>query len=463
MSQIDKINAEIAEKLTEYEKHVGDLPSVESRSVEQETGRRKMWDVLQELKEKKNMIERAIKDASEFEAMRAELAKPKSGEVSGATTRDVIKGSGIQVERNEKPFRDFGAQLSAIVAVTTANVRGTEGGSKVAEYRNMLADVEKRGGATGVSANVDSEAGFMIQTDFAGAMWDTAVADSGIISRCDSYNCSADSNAVEWMRPKETDISADAIYDGIKMYRAAEAESVTATKGFLERYRLELEKSMGLAYWSGEAVKHAAFLGQFYQRGFTLAIMRQMENEIISGTGVGQCKGILNSGNAVQSKSIETGQTLVQPYLYPNITGMWNILHTEDRANAIWMGHPDTEEKLMHVTFPVGTGGVPVFLAPGGGIGPGVSTLYQRPVVPTDHCSAVGTPGDLILANLNKYMIIRKGTADMNTSIHVRFLYDEEVFRVIIYYNGIVKNPNALTIKNSNIKRASFVTLAARV
>lgn len=444
MKKLQEQLADVIERLNEFRKYTGSLTDEQ----------REEWD---ELREKGEQLKEDIRREEETRALEnfAKGIPVEPDEMPELEPRTKPK-----IESKEEPyFRHLGEQLVAIADVTRANAKRTDG-PKTVEFRNRLAEIERR--ATGVSANVDSEAGFMIQTDFAGMMWDSAVRESGILSRVDSYTCGVDSNAVEWMRPKETDISSDAIFDGIKMYRAAEAATVTATKGYLEKTRLELEKSMGLAYWSGEAAKHAAFLGQFYQRGFSMALMRQMENEVINGTGVGQCRGILKSGNAVQSKAIETGQTISDPYMYKNITGMWNILHTEDRANAVWLVHPDTEENLEHVTFPVGTGGVPVFLSAGGGIGPGAATLKQRPVVPTDHCSAVGTVGDIILANLNKYMLIRKGTMDMNTSIHVRFLYDEEVFRVIAYFNGIVKNPNALTIKNSSVARASFVTLATR-
>jgi len=429
---------------------------------------RDMTELTQEIRTERDGLLEAAKllksdiqkdeEARTLDTFMAETPKTPVNEMPEIQTD---QRSGIELTPT-LPFKNFGQQLVGIAAITRANERGVHGNAHIVETRNKLEAIT-RAGATGVSANVDSEAGFMIQTNFAGMMWDSAVKDSGILSRVDTYTCSADSNAVEWMRPKETDISNNVVYDGIRMYRAAEAQTVAASKATLEKYRLELEKSMGFVYWSGEAVKHANFLGQFYQNGFRLAIMRQCESEIISGSGVGQCQGILNAGNAVQQKAIEPGQTLTTPYVYPNITGMFNILHTEDRANAVWLAHPDCEEKLMHVVFPVGTGGVPVFLGPGGGIGPGVSTLHQRPIIPTDHCSAVGSVGDLMLVNLNKYMLLRKGTEEMNTSIHVLFLTDEEVFRIIVYVNGVVKNPNALTIKNSAIKRASFVTLGARV
>ena len=131
-----------------------------------------------------------------------------------------------------------------------------------------------------------------------------------------------------------------------------------------------------------------------------------------------------------------------------------------DKSKAIWLCHPDVAEQLDFLSFPIGTGGVPVYLP--AAIAGSVSTLKARPVVESDHCSAIGDAGDFNFVDLSQYMLITKGGILADTSMHVQFLTAENAFRFIFRANGMPKKNSALTIKNSSNTRSSFVTLAAR-
>ena len=141
---------------------------------------------------------------------------------------------------------------------------------------------------------------------------------------------------------------------------------------------------------------------------------------------------------------------------------MWTRMHPKHRTKAEWYVHPDVEEQLLNMDFPVGTGGVPVFLPPGGASASPYSKLLGKDVISTDHCEALGDKGDIWFADLSEYMLIKKGGVESAVSIHVRFLYGEQTFRFIFRANGAPKINSALTIKNSSNTRSPFVTLKAR-
>ena len=61
-----------------------------------------------------------------------------------------------------------------------------------------------------------------------------------------------------------------------------------------------------------------------------------------------------------------------------------------------------------------------------------------------------------------EYMLLRKGTAKQDWSIHVEFLTDQQCFRFVFRCNGAPKINSPMTIKNSSKTRSPFVTLAAR-
>jgi HK97 family phage major capsid protein len=355
-------------------------------------------------------------------------------------------------EQDFGPFKCFGEQLQAIYRAGLGPGAG-EVDPRLFQVPGMQA------AASGLHTGLGSTGGFLIQTDFAGALFETAATTGEILPRVDRYTVGPNSDSAEWVDVDETSV-ATTVFGGVVMYWEAEAESTTASKPKLRKRKLALEKLMGVAYATNELLQDTTFVNSLYTKAFATALARKLEGDIIAGNGNGRPMGILNGLDLIQV-SKQAGQA-ASTFHYKNFTGMWNRAYPNRRSNMIWLIHPDGEEKLYDMTFPVGAGGVPVFLPPGGLTGSPYATLLSRPIVPTDHCSALSSKGDVFLADLNDYILIDKGGVNAEQSMHVRFLNDEQTFRWTFRANGMPKKPSALTIKNSSNTRSSFVTLQAR-
>jgi hypothetical protein len=61
-----------------------------------------------------------------------------------------------------------------------------------------------------------------------------------------------------------------------------------------------------------------------------------------------------------------------------------------------------------------------------------------------------------------QYILLCKGTARQDWSIHVEFLTDQQCFRMVFRCNGTPKVNKTTLLKNSTKPRSPFVTLAAR-
>jgi HK97 family phage major capsid protein len=107
-------------------------------------------------------------------------------------------------------------------------------------------------------------------------------------------------------------------------------------------------------------------------------------------------------------------------------------------------------------------GGSPMWLPPNGLAGAPYGTLMGRPLYAIENCSAVGTVGDIILADLGQYIMIDKGGPQFASSIHVKFIYDETTFRIVFRCDGQPAWNSALTPKDNSSTVGPFVTLAAR-
>ena len=347
-----------------------------------------------------------------------------------------------------KPFKNLIEQLHAVKMVAT------EG--RVDPRLTQLNEMERiRNIPLGGQVGQGSDGGFAVQTDYAGMMMESAATAGNILPLVDSYEITDGSDSVRWVDIDETSV-ATTVFGGVIVYWGAEAATAVQSQPQLLERELKLEKLMGLAYATYELEKDSSFLNDLYTRAFTLAIRRELENTIVSGTGVGKPLGFLTAGGTV-SVAKEANQPAAT-ILWNNISKMYN--RALDKSKLAWVMHPDCHEQLDFLSFPVGVGGVPVYL-------PAtqenqLDRLRGKAIVESDHCSALGTVGDINLVDLSQYMLAYKGGVDAATSMHVQFLTAQNAFRFIFRANGMPKRRSALTIKNSANQRSSFVTLATR-
>ena len=348
----------------------------------------------------------------------------------------------VEVTPNGKAFNSLGEQLQAIVTSTKTGV---------ADKRLLRVNNEIKGNNTSTGA----DGGYAIQEDFAGQILETAVSTGDILSRVDSYTVGANSNAARWLMIDETDVSAS-VFGGVQMYWAAEGATVTASRPKFKELKLDLEKMMGFAYATDELLQDAAFMSGFFGTAFTVATNRLLEDSIICGDGEGKPTGILKSGALIETPA-ETGQA-ANTITTKNILSMWSRALFTGRRNAVWLIHPDLEDQLPQLML----GDKPVWMPEGGISGAQYQTILGRPVLFNDNCKAMGSVGDVILADLKQYMLLRKGSAKQDWSMHVEFLTDQYCFRMVLRCNGTPKVTAPVKLKNSVRTRSPFVTLAAR-
>ena len=348
----------------------------------------------------------------------------------------------VEVTPNGKPFASLGEQLQAIVSAAKTHTAD----KRLIQVNNAV---------KGSSEGVDADGGYAIQEDFAGKILETAVSTGDILSRVDSYTVGANSNAARWLMIDETDVSAS-VFGGVQMYWAAEGATVAASRPKFKELKLDLEKMMGFAYATDELLQDAAFMTGFFGSAFTLAANRLLEDSIICGDGEGKPTGILKSGALIQVDA-EAGQA-AETVNAQNILRMWSRALMSGRRNMVWLMHPDLEDQLPQLML----GDKLIWMPEGGISGAQYQTILGRPVLFNDNCQAIGAKGDVILADLKQYMLLRKGSAKQDWSMHVEFLTDQHCFRMVLRCNGTPKVTAPVALKNSTRTRSPFVTLAAR-
>ena len=180
-----------------------------------------------------------------------------------------------------KPFATLGEQLKAISDFRRSHVED----KRLQQVNNA---------ALGANEGTGADGGFLIQTDFAGQILESAVQQSPLLNRLDRQTCSSAANAMRWLSVDETDVSKS-VFGGVQMYWASEAGTVAASRPQFREMKMDLEKMMGFAYATDEMLTDAAFMTGFFGSAFTLAADRLLTESVISGDGVGKPLGLLHS------------------------------------------------------------------------------------------------------------------------------------------------------------------------
>lgn len=380
-----------------------------------------------------------------MEAARANAA-PVDGAYDGVL-HDGEKGKAKDgKDKDLKVFSSLGEQLKAIYAFRKNGVKD----ERLQQVNNAVLGSNEGTGADG---------GFALQTDFAGQILESAVEQSPLLNRLDRYTCSSAANAMRWLSADETDVSKS-VFGGVQMYWASEGATVAASKPQFRELKMDLEKMMGFAYCTDEMLTDAAFMTGFFGTAFTLAADRLLTESVISGDGVGKPLGILNS-KAIITVDKESTQA-AGTFLGANAIKMQARAMPRNRDRLVWLMHPDAEELLPYLS--IQSGDAAKFLwNPEGGLGNfDTQRVLNKPVLFEDSCSALGSKGDINLVDPMYYILLTKGTAKQDWSVHVEFLTDQNCFRMVYRCNGAPKIEKPLTIKNSAKTRSPFVTLAAR-
>jgi HK97 family phage major capsid protein len=372
------------------------------------------------------------------ERLSAKLDAPVSAPV---TVKAIARP--IEAEKKDK----FGSLGQNMMAVMNAGLPG----------RNV--DPRLFNAALGTNETVPSDGGFLVQQDFSSQLLQDVFATGILANRCRRIQISGNANSMKINGVDETS-RASTRSGGILGYWAGEAQEKTKSKPKFREIELNLKKLVGLCYATDELLADASALESFIRQAFVAEFGFLLDDAIINGTGAGQPLGILNAGCLV-SVDKETGQK-ADTVVFENVVKMWSRIFPSSQANAIWLINNNVYPQLFQMSMSVGTGGVPVYMPAGGISNAPYGTLFGRPVLAIEQAATIGDLGDILLADMNGYVLAEKGGIASDMSIHVRFEYDESVFRFVLRVDGQPVRASALTPYKGSANLSHFVGLAAR-
>jgi HK97 family phage major capsid protein len=139
-------------------------------------------------------------------------------------------------------------------------------------------------------------------------------------------------------------------------------------------------------------------------------------------------------------------------------------------ARSAWLINQDVVPQILKAGFAVTTvagaaaGAGALYLPPNGlAANTPYGFLLGRPIVVTEACATLGTVGDVILADLSKYLtVVKAGGVRSDTSIHLFFDQNTTAFRFVLRIAGQPWLSAPIARKNGANTLSHFVTVATR-
>ncbi len=338
---------------------------------------------------------------------------------------------------------------------------GRNGENTSEPLRKWQQKVVKTVGSDEMRGDVSALGGFLLPTEFRATLLTKAMEVAIVKPRATVLPLAVTSVQIPFVN-ETTRSTAGTTRGGIAFAYVGETSQKTGSKPSLGLMTLTLHTIYGVCYVTNQLLEDSPItLDALLPQMFGESLAFEEDYMYLWGNGANQPLGV-NNAPCLISQTAETGQ-VATTIIAENIIKMWSRLAPESQARAIWLANPNCFPQLATMSIKVGTAGVPVWLPAPGIAGAPNGTIFGRPLILTEKCQTLGTVGDILLADFSQYYIGQKagrGVA-VDTSIHLRFDYNETAYRIEMRHDGQPAWSSALTPR-FGATISPFVALATR-
>lgn len=310
---------------------------------------------------------------------------------------------------------------------------------------------------TGNNTLINSEGGFLVPEEFSTILMNQIQGQAVIAPRTMGIPINS---RIKMPYLRDDDKSASWA-GGVQVTWGNEGSTLTNSKFEVNQVELALKKMHALITTTDELMDDSAVaLGTVLSTLSSIALSKEFDEQIVNGTGVGRPLGYMNAPALITVPKV-SGQTATTINT-TNVTDMWKRM--ANPGNAVWLVNRDALTQIYKLNLAVGTaGGANVFMF---NIAERQSeTIFGAPIIWTEHAQTLGTTGDISCVDLSAYLTATKagGAAiKSSSSLHVRFLTDEQVFKFTMRVDGQPWWPAPQTPKHGSSTISPFVALQTR-
>lgn len=308
---------------------------------------------------------------------------------------------------------------------------------------------------------IPSDGGLLVPSEYSAEIFDAAIGEAIVLAKARKYPMFSDTKKISGTCIGD---HSEHYYGGVVGYwRGEGAALIEATP----KYRtIELKANKLTCFgkssieWFEDAIDGMGSINQTF--GKTAAAF--LEKAFIKGSGAGEPLGILNSPCLVETPSQTLGgDDQGVSIVYKNIAAMFSRLAPGSWKNAVWMlSYSALAEILISLAdYSPPISGTPrenyVVLGADGNM-----SILGRPAFVSEFLPALGTPGDIMLADLTQYAVGVRSDIRLELSKDVYFASAELAHRVIVRVDGQPLWNELMTLEDGSTTVSPFVVIEER-
>lgn len=363
------------------------------------------------------------------------LAKPDCS-AEDMTTAEALSAEGAGLKARASQL----VKLKLDSSETVEQQAPVQGNAQAGEFKNfaefigaMTREIKSRGRDTDARLQKDlagtsgGTGGYLIPSQMSNEIMSVAAPMSVVRPRATIFNLTG--RDVEFPQVDQAAITPGTtpFFGGVDTFWQAEGSTIAQTDPRFRQMKMVAHELVGRTKVNNSLLEDAPALASFLasNRGFPGAIAWREDYSFLRGSGVGQPLGVVNApGTATVTRN--TGMTIK----FDDLVAMEAKLLGEQ---AVWVASISTKTALMLMNGPTGN---PAYLW--GSARDGVpNMLMGRPILFTDKMPALGTKGDIMLADFSYYMIAdRNNGQTIESDASESFSSNKTVMRIIHRVDG---------------------------
>jgi HK97 family phage major capsid protein len=292
--------------------------------------------------------------------------------------------------------------------------------------------------------------GFAAPETYAAGFWQATNNESVCLPLCRMYDFQGSNilHVVAW----DSENQSAGPWGGVAAAWVPEGGTSTPVEPDLRTLTYKANKLTMFVDVTREASQNAQGLVAELGSAMTRAAVYEFDNCIINGNGVARPLGILQSGSA-----INVARAVANQISYADVVSLYRRLYPGFIKNAAWFASPDTIGQLLTLSDPASHY---IWTPSSEGVAnsrPGY--LLGLPVYLTDKCPALGSRGDLILADLSAYGVAVAQQVVLEKTESAKWYQDIYSFRAILRAGGGPMMDSPITPKNNGASLSWAVVL----
>ena len=372
--------------------------------------------------------EKRDKMMADVRAMESEIATET--EIQKIEARKAQQGAMADDEKMAHEWRGGIAEMMQAVLHDPNDKR-------LVEHRQQAMDVGVMGG-------------FLVPTQFSDMVREITPQDSIVRPRATVIPAGSPPDSAISM-PALDQSGARGVYSGVTVAWTAEGAAKPETDFRVREITLSPNEVSGYIPVTDKLLRNTAAASALVTTLLRRAILAAEDVAFISGNGAGQPLGIINHPATIQRA--RTGFPSAAPGdNYVDIVSMYSSVIKD--GPLVWVYTPTLLGELMTMTD---VNGNLIWTSSAREGEP--NRLLGIPAIENERSPVQGQPGDLMLLNLNHYMIKDGSGIFIAASEHVRFLSNQTVIKAFWNVDGQPDLTTPLTLEDGVTQRSPFVQL----